>query len=818
MTRKDTIFEYVKQNASIESEGYTTTEISEALGIIRNNVSKELNVLVREGKLQKIDGRPVRYLLAEREMQSRNKVGEYSQRKSQITGFTNARLTESSNDDYEKDIPQDVFENFIGKNDSLKNQVEQAKAAILYPPQGLNVLITGPTGSGKTYFANAMYRFAMNTGVIKKQKFTTFNCADYAHNPQLLMSHLFGYAKGAFTGATEDHDGLIQEADGGMLFLDEVHRLPPEGQEMIFYFMDHGTYNRLGETAKTHHADVRLVCATTEDPESSLLQTFVRRIPIMIKMPSFGQRSAREQLQLLRQLLGIEANRTEKDIKLREDVVKALLGSVTFGNVGQLKSNIQLVCAQAFLNSMQDENEMEIEFDSLPQNIKDGIPRLANNRTELSKLSRLLEPMMVVHPNDASKIQSESDSYELPYNLYEIIGSKASLLKEEGLDQPAINNFILTDINLHLKSFYREAKVDQKETNLNEIVDQSTIDLTKKIKERLQNDYVYNAGDNFIYAMSLHISSFIKRIRSGKPMRAVSGDIVTMVKDYPEDLRLAEQVKKMIEQYYKFIVPESEVYYLAVLLVSLNSVPKSGSVGVVVAAHGNSTAASMVQVVNKLLGAENLASFDMSLEMSPKIALKGIIEKVKEVDQGNGVLLLVDMGSLSTFSEQITNETDIPVKTIDMVTTAMVLEAARKTSLIDSDLKTVYAELRDFNGYYSHKDEEHSSSQNDVDKQRAIVAICSTGEGTAQKIKQMIDNILVDQLIDDVVVVPISVVGMDGRIEELEQNYRIIAATGVVNPDIGVPFISLDALFKGGGSEFIQLLEDSDRYYELNSG
>ena len=818
MTRKDTIFEYVKQNASIESEGYTTTEISEALGIIRNNVSKELNVLVREGKLQKIDGRPVRYLLAEREMQSRNKVGEYSQRKSQISGFTNARLTESSNDDYEKDIPQDVFENFIGKNDSLKNQVEQAKAAILYPPQGLNVLITGPTGSGKTYFANAMYRFAMNTGVIKKQKFTTFNCADYAHNPQLLMSHLFGYAKGAFTGATEDHDGLIQEADGGMLFLDEVHRLPPEGQEMIFYFMDHGTYNRLGETAKAHHADVRLICATTEDPESSLLQTFVRRIPIMIKMPSFGQRSAREQLQLLRQLLGIEANRTDKDIKLSEDVVKALLGSVTFGNVGQLKSNIQLVCAQAFLNSMQDENEMEIEFDSLPQNIKDGIPRLANNRTELSKLSRLLEPMMVVHPNDASKIQSESDSYELPYNLYEIIGSKASLLKEEGLDQPAINNFILTDINLHLKSFYREAKVDQKETNLNEIVDQSTIDLTKKIKERLQNDYVYNAGDNFIYAMSLHISSFIKRIRSGKPMRAVSGDIVTMVKDYPEDLRLAEQVKKMIEQYYKFIVPESEVYYLAVLLVSLNSVPKSGSVGVVVAAHGNSTAASMVQVVNKLLGAENLASFDMSLEMSPKIALKGIIEKVKEVDQGNGVLLLVDMGSLSTFSEQITNETDIPVKTIDMVTTAMVLEAARKTSLIDSDLKTVYAELRDFNGYYSHKDEEHSSSQNDVDKQRAIIAICSTGEGTAQKIKQMIDNILVDQLIDDVVVVPISVVGMDGRIEELEQNYRIIAATGVANPDIGVPFISLDALFKGGGSEFIQLLEDSDRYYELNSG
>src|SRR5699024_5651771 len=171
----------------------------------------------------------------------------------------------------------DFFETMIGRNDSLKNQVEQAKAAILYPPHGLNVLITGPTGSGKTYFANAMYQFAWGKNVLSQEGMTVFNCADYAHNPQLLMSQLFGYTKGAFTGANEDKDGLIQQADGGMLFLDEVHRLPPEGQEMIFYFMDHGTYNKLGESGKKHYADVRLVCATTEDPESSLLQTFVRR-------------------------------------------------------------------------------------------------------------------------------------------------------------------------------------------------------------------------------------------------------------------------------------------------------------------------------------------------------------------------------------------------------------------------------------------------------------------------------------------------------------------------------------------------------------
>lgn len=78
----------------------------------------------------------------------------------------------------------------------MKNSVEQAKAAILYPPRGLNCLITGPTGSGKTYFAHAMYHFAKAHHVIDEEtELIVFNCADYANNPELLMSHLFGYAK-----------------------------------------------------------------------------------------------------------------------------------------------------------------------------------------------------------------------------------------------------------------------------------------------------------------------------------------------------------------------------------------------------------------------------------------------------------------------------------------------------------------------------------------------------------------------------------------------------------------------------------------------
>ena len=522
MTRKEKILAYVQT----KNKAVTTKEIADDLGILRNNVSKELNVLVRAGKLSKLAGRPVKYQSLAAETDT-------------LIPQTGSKMPDPA----EPVLRPSIFDTMIGQKDSLKTQIEQAKAAILYPPHGLNVLITGPTGSGKTYFANAMHQFAVNQAMIENKNFVTFNCADYAHNPQLLMSHLFGYVKGAFTGAQEDREGLIQKANGGILFLDEVHRLPPEGQEMIFYFMDHGTYSKLGEITKVHHADVRLICATTEDPESSLLKTFVRRIPITIQMPQFEARSVREQLVLLKRLLTLEANRTQKNITVTEDVVKALLGSVTFGNVGQLKSNIQLVCAQGFLNSVDQAEQINLKFEQLPQNIKDGMSRLASDRVRLGKLSQLLEPVLLIQPDGAAESINESDRYELPYNLYEIIGNKAALLKEEGLEQGAINNFIMTDINVHLKSFYRDNKILRTEKNLNELVDQDTLQLTKDIMQMLKNDCGYHVGENFIYAMSLHLSSFIKRVQSRRPMRAVSDDLVAMVKDYPADLKLAEKIK-----------------------------------------------------------------------------------------------------------------------------------------------------------------------------------------------------------------------------------------------------------------------------------
>ena len=785
--RIDRIYMYVKEKTAHLTkaeydQGVTTQEIAEVLGIQRTNSSKDLNQLVREGKLIKTDGRPVRYIY-------QTLVTHVKPVTKHVVSYKETPVSEEKNT-LQIDT-KDIFAKIIGANGSMKNSVEQAKAAILYPPRGLNCLITGPTGSGKTYFAHAMYHFAKAHHVIDEEtELIVFNCADYANNPELLMSHLFGYAKGAFTGADEEKMGIIDQANGGMLFLDEIHRLPPEGQEMIFYFMDHGTYSRLGETTKSHEANVRIVGATTEDPGSSLLETFVRRIPINIKLPAFEKRPANEKVDLVKIMIAHEANRTQRKISLTEDVAKALIGSVTYGNIGQLKSNIQLVCARGFLNHMQSP-EISITIDDLTEGIRSGLSQLASNRSAMAELSKILEPKITVAPNDTiMKIQS--DSYELPYNLYDIIGDKAALLKSDGLDQEAINHFISTDINIHLKSFYKDHGFSfNADSKLAEFVDPKIIEVTNQIYVMVKRSLPYEFQQNFIYAMSLHISSFLKKINLGEE-RHTNDNIREMAFDFPDEYAVAKEVRSYIETYFQVEIPESEDYYLTVLLVSLRANQASGRIGVIVAAHGNSTASSMVQVVQQLLDAENVRAVDMPLDMDPKTALDRIERNVQEVDEGSGVILLVDMGSLASFNSQIQRDTGIPVRTVDMVTTSLVLETVRKVSVLGTDLDMLHESLKNFRGYAEISSVESVQEAKPIHKKKAVLAICASGEGTAQRIKELIERAVNKRQETELEVLALSIVEVKEELPVIQKEYQIIATTGITDLNIQAPFIPLE--------------------------
>lgn len=145
-------------------------------------------------------------------------------------------------------------------------------------------------------------------------------------------------------------------------------------------------------------------------------------------MPPFANRPPSEQIDLVRIMVAIESNRIQRKITLTEDVVKALLGSVSYGNIGQLKSNVQLICARGFMNHM-NKKEINITLNDLSDGIKSGLVQLSADRLKSTDISPYLEPIMTITPNVMDQL-IQTDTYELPYNLYDIIGDKATILKK----------------------------------------------------------------------------------------------------------------------------------------------------------------------------------------------------------------------------------------------------------------------------------------------------------------------------------------------------------------------------------------------------
>lgn len=133
-----------------------------------------------------------------------------------------------------------------------------------------NILITGETGTGKTYAAREIHRLSARS--IKP--FLELNCANLPEH--LVEAELFGYSKGAFTGADRHHKGLFEEADGGMLFLDEIGDISPSVQSKLLRAIDEKQIKRLG-TNHYRYCDVQIIAATS------------RNLPKMIEAGQFRE-------------------------------------------------------------------------------------------------------------------------------------------------------------------------------------------------------------------------------------------------------------------------------------------------------------------------------------------------------------------------------------------------------------------------------------------------------------------------------------------------------------------------------------------------
>ncbi len=161
-------------------------------------------------------------------------------------------MAELAADMWGTDRPVDI----IGVHDTVTAVQQQM---LQFAQSDSPMLIQGETGTGKELFARGVYLLSRR----RKQPLMCVNCAQY-QDTQLLASELFGHRRGSFTGAIADRPGVFEEADRGVVFLDEIAELSPAAQAMLLRTLSEGEIVRVGEN-RPRHVNVRVVAATARD-------------------------------------------------------------------------------------------------------------------------------------------------------------------------------------------------------------------------------------------------------------------------------------------------------------------------------------------------------------------------------------------------------------------------------------------------------------------------------------------------------------------------------------------------------------------------
>ncbi|MBP2072992.1 sigma 54-interacting transcriptional regulator [Thermoanaerobacterium butyriciformans] len=780
MKNKEKIFIELKElsnNLDItKKKGLTAEEIAARLNIKRNVVSHFLNELHKEGKVVKINTRPVYFIDKEFYEKQSNLLSKQKLNAEPIVKVPN----------------EDPFIRLIGYNGSLKTQVKLCKSAASYPPNGLPILLIGHTGVGKSFIAQLIYEYAKSINFIDRNApYIIFNCAEYADNPELLSANLFGYIKGAFTGADKDKSGLLEEADGGYLFLDEVHRLPPEGQEKLFLFLDKGLFRRLGETGNWRTSKVRFIFATTEDPERTLIKTFLRRIPLVVNIPPLSDRPLHEKLQLIYNFYKIEAKNLGMDILISKQVLNTLLRANISGNIGKMINVIKYSCAQAYSQMLKDKiSILRIHLYDLPRDIQyDADDILKGN----SQFNGMFISQNKIDKYFADDIENDKIISEITEKILDLFVK----FKNENLNIEKIKNESL----MYLNQLSDTIVFSDDENRVDSLLFNAIKSVIDNVLNIIENNYGIKYYGNTAIVLTHFTNKLLEDI-SEKYASKVESTVDALKNTFPKEFIIANKMVELIEVNLDAKLDRIAVVYFTLYIKSMNKNDNVSMINSIIIAHGYSTASSIASVANRLLGYFIFESFDMPIDMSTQDIMLKVESYLKNIDTSKGIIILVDMGSLEDIYKSLINVVDGDIGIINNITTQLALDVGSRIIQGQSLEQIVVESVKKNNSTYKY-------IKSNKNKKSGIITTCMTGIGTAVKIKDLLNECLANDGIE-IIAYDYDRLKGNGFKDEIFKNYNIKLIIGTADPGIKeVPYMSLEDLITGRGDiVFNKVLKD----------
>ncbi|MEA4906888.1 MAG: sigma 54-interacting transcriptional regulator [Anaerolineaceae bacterium] len=797
-----------EQAGSGEDEGVTANEVADALGLWRNDCSMELKKLVEEGKLIRSGKKNIRFYLKREETVDGNEANA-----SEVPGISleNLGSQESS-----------AFSRLVGANGSLKHQINVAKAAALYPSNGLNMLVTGPTGAGKSRFAQAVWEYAKEVNAFNSKDgdipFIHFNCAEYADNPQLLMAILFGYKKGAFTGAFTDKAGLVEEANGGILLLDEIHCLSSTGQELFFTLLDTGHFRRIGENEK-RESHFMIIGATTKPVTDTLLDTFLRRMPLLIQIPNLAERPMKERQDFIEYFYAEEAKRIGHPLCIKKDVLNTLLDYTFHANLGTLKNAIQISCAKGYLQSTsrgEKNGEITISFSDL--SFQSVLQEVQGTEEALYRSIRFSSDLYIsaeVHVSPDAQIPSFIDIYDFVKKRLDV-GIKA------GLGYDLLQQMIPLEVDNYYQDLNRALSESGTDMELlNSVVLPGIIQISAEFLGLASKELNRTYSPSAPLLLAMHLSQYVNRVRSEFPV--FPAEFRNIVKKSNEDILFLEKTRDWLSSLLKVNITDDEINFLAVVLSQVSDEQPTPEIWITLVSHTN-TASSIGAFANSVYSSKHIHWVDGSSADDMHKMFVNICNSIKTFHGKNGNLIFTDMDVLSSLEYEIYKETGVHCKVVTALEQRLIMDACKVTVASECGLEEAnkriirnYGEsmLRFFES--ANVDVlPKSAAHEEMPTDKIVLTVCVTGVGSAQSIKKVLQRKL--SYIKDLSVVAMSSLeDIKGKATEYGSALKLII--GTVNPNIpDVPFVSADRVFTASGMYCISSILDDGNFniYETN--
>ncbi|WP_282044754.1 sigma-54 dependent transcriptional regulator [Roseibium album] len=303
-------------------------------------------------------------------------------------------------------VVQTSLDRLIGVSLQMRDVHDQIRRMA---PSQAPVFITGESGTGKELCANAIHDLSDR----HPNRFVTLNCAAIPRD--LIESEIFGYMRGAFTGASENRAGAAEQADGGTLFLDEIGEMDLLLQSKLLRFLQTGSFQRLGDT-QSRKVDARIICATNRNPVAEITagrfreDLYYRLHVLPVHLPPLRERRD-DILPLAETFLDRYSSEERRNFKgFDADAETRILSYGWPGNVRQLENTIRQMVV------MND--GAAVTYDMLPMVIRDQSSRpnaiidLSRERSRVSVPSRPFGSIEPLWAQERRIIEDALDAFD----------------------------------------------------------------------------------------------------------------------------------------------------------------------------------------------------------------------------------------------------------------------------------------------------------------------------------------------------------------------------------------------------------------------